>query len=118
MFKWIRKCINEVIELDDASMGKCKEEFTVDIAKANYQKYLEDLIKQQEEYKLELRDEIKKWSRRGYTSVSTKRMYGNDFITKDYLNDLKYYFESKGFTTRFVIYGNEDGYLKISWGEE
>jgi hypothetical protein len=119
MFEWIEKCISKVIEIDDATMGKCKEEdFTVDVAKTNYQKYLADLDKKREEYKLKLCDEIKEYSRMRFKHVSTSSAYGKDFMTREYLDDLKKYFESKGFTTKLVKYDDGDCYLKIIWESE
>lgn len=109
MFKWIKKCIDESIAHNT--------ELTVDVAKSNYQKYLDDLVKKQEEYKLELCDDIKRYSRSGFTFTTTRHIFSIDkFITKDYLNDLKVYFDAKGFDTKIVEYDDGDAYLRISWG--
>ena len=98
---------------------KDKEELTVDVARANYQRYLKELDKKREEYKLELCDEIERYSRSGFTFTITRHTHGLDrFITKDYLNELQNYFEAKGFTTRIVEYDDGDAYLRISWGED
>lgn len=103
MFKWIEK-IKE-------------SKLTVDVARANNQKHLEELKRKQQEYKLELCNEIRWGSLRGRTSVTTYNANGFcGFVTRDYLeNDLKNYFESKGFTTKFIDYDDGDGYLRISW---
>lgn len=118
MFKWINKCMNQVTELDDMVMGKCKkQELTVDVARANYQEYLEDLKNEQKEYKFKLCDEIKYYSRQGFTNITTACTNGmQKFITKDYLNDLKVYFDTKGFSTRIIEDSAGDTYLRISWG--
>lgn len=106
MFKWIKK--NKT------------EDLTVSVARANYQKYLDELKLQQQEYKLTLCDDIRRSSLRGSTFITTSNVGGYyDFITREYLeNDLKSYFESKGFDTKFVDYVDGSGYLKISWREE
>lgn len=108
MFKWIKK-IKE-------------SKLTADVARENNRKHLDELKQQQQDYKLELCNEIRWRSLRGYKCVDTHNVGGYwSFITREYLeNDLKSYFESKGFTTKFVDYGDggEDGYLRISWGEE
>lgn len=106
MFKWIEK-IKE-------------SKLTADVARENNQKHLEELKLKQQEYKLELCNDIRWTSLCGRTYVTT---YNIDsycgFVTREYLvNDLKNYFESKGFNTKFVEYNDGDGYLKISWGEE
>lgn len=96
---------------------KHKKEITADIAKENYQEYLREMDKKREEYKLELCDEIERYSRRGFLFTTTRHICGIDrFITKDYLNDLKVYFDAKGFSTRIVEYDDGDAYLRISWG--
>ena len=116
MFEWIKKCLDKVIELDDAVMGKCKQgDLTVDVARKNYKKHLEDLKKRREEYKLELCDEIRKYSRKGFTRISTKSTACEEFITRDYLQDLKNYFESKGFATALIDMDAEYCYLTIRW---
>ena len=98
---------------------RCKEEVTADIAKSNYQEYLKELEKKREEYKLELCDEIKRYSRSGFLFTTTRHIYGIDrFITRDYLNDLQVYFDNKGFSTRIIEYEDGDAYLRISWGDE
>lgn len=98
---------------------KRKENITVDTARKNYQKHLRDLEKRREEYKIQLCDDIEYYSRRGHTSVITHNLVSYvGFMNKDYLNDLKKYFENKGFTTKFIEYGDGDGRLRISWGEE
>ena len=106
MFKWIEK-IKE-------------SKLTASVARENNQKYLEELRLKQQEYKLELCNEIRWRSRRGHKYVDTYNAGGYcGFVTREYLeNDLKNYFESKGFTTKFIDYGDGSGYLKISWGEE
>ena len=106
MLKWIEK-----IKAENLVVG---------VARANNQKHLDELKLQQQEYKLKLCEDIRRDSLRGYTYITTYNSDGfSGFITREYLeNDLKIYFESKGFATKFVDYGNGEGYLKISWGEE
>ena len=106
MFKWIEKLK--------------EEKLTVNVARKNHQKYLDSLKLKQQEYKLELCNDIRRRSQWGHTSIFTHSATSYcGFITREYLeNDLKSYFESKGFTTRLVEYHDGDCYLRISWGEE
>lgn len=102
MFEWIKK--------DNA------ENITADIARENNQKYQDELKRKQQEYKLELCDEIARSSLRGDIYVATYHTDHYEFITREYLeNDLKGYFESKGFNVKLRDVCDESCYLRISW---
>lgn len=99
-------------------MFRKKKELTVDVARANYQKYLKEVRDKQEQYKIELCDEIERYSRRGFLSTMTRHIHSIDrFITKEYLDELKVYFDAKGFTTKLIECEDGDGWLIIKWGE-
>lgn len=91
-------------------------DFTVDTAKSNYKKYQNDLKRKQMDYIRHLCDEIKVVSRRGQQSVETVNLL-NDFMTRDFMIELKEYFENKGFSVKEE--SNKTGiltsWLRISW---
>lgn len=118
MFKWLKKCISSAIEFDKvSSITYENEEFTVDVAKANYQKYCDDLQKERCDYVKSLCKEIKIKSRNGGRFIDTVSLL-KDFMTYDYMiNELKPYFESRGF--KVTEESNRSGvltsWLRISW---
>lgn len=118
MFKWIKKCINKAVEFDkNSSIIYKEEELTVDVAKANYQKYCDDLKKERSDYIKSLCSEIKIKSRNGAKFIETVSLL-KDFMTYDYMiNELKPYFESRGFkvTEEDNNTGVITSWLRISW---
>lgn len=91
---------------------------TVDMARANYNQYEQDIKRQQQKYIKELCEEIKLMSRAGKLSTMTLDTREADFMTYDFIKELDSYFKSKGFITK------EEGtnfsnrvWLRISWNE-
>lgn len=89
---------------------------TVDIAKSEYKKYEYGLEKMRKAYLNGLCDQIKTDARKGYKSTTTlDTCY--DFVTYEYLEDVKKYFEQRGFIVKEE--SNHKGVLKswlrISW---
>lgn len=90
---------------------KCNNDITVDIARANHKKYEDGLEKMRKAYIKGLCDQIKIDARKGYKSTTTvDTCY--DFVTHEYLDELKEYFEQRGFKVREE--SNRSGILK-SW---
>jgi hypothetical protein len=84
---------------------------TVDIAKSEYKKHKDDLEKMRKAYLKGLCDEIKTEARKGRKSTTTlDTCY--DFVTYEYLKEVKEYFEQRGFTVKEE--SNRTGILK-SW---
>ena len=90
---------------------KRNDDITVDIARANYKKYEYGLEKMRMAYIKGLCDEIKHAARNGSKSITTvDTCY--DFVTYEYLEELKEYFEQRGFKVKEE--SNRIGVLK-SW---
>ena len=92
------------------------EDMTVDIARANYKKYEDGLDKMRKAYIKGLCEQIKKDARDGRRSMTTlDTCY--DFVTYEYLEEIKEYFEQRGFKVKEE--SNHTGILKswlrISW---
>jgi hypothetical protein len=95
---------------------KSNDDITVDVARDNYKKYEDGLEKMRKTYIKGLCDQIKTEARKGHKSITTlDTCY--DFVTYEYLEDLKEYFEQRGFKVKEE--SNHTGILKswlrISW---
>ena len=75
------------------------DDVTVDIARANYKKYENQLKKMQCAYIRGLCDQIKAESKQGKKSITTlDTCY--DFFTYEFMEEVKEYFEQRGFTVK------------------
>ena len=84
---------------------------TVDDARNSYKKYEDGLEKMRKAYIKGLCDQIKTDAKKGYKSTTTlDTCY--DFVTHEYLEEIKKYFEQRGFTVKEE--SNRTGVLK-SW---
>ena len=106
---WIKDIINFGIQ-------DTTDDVNVDIAKANYQKYQDELKEIQKKYIKTICDRIKLASRDGYKSIETANSL-NNFMTYEFMMEMKEYFEQRGFCVKEEI--NNSGVLKswlrISW---
>ena len=95
-------------------------EFTADDARAGYKKYKKNyetsLKIMQRTYIKELNNEIKKKARKGNQSITTvDTCY--DFFTYNFMEEIKEYFEQKGFNVKeeMTYSGVIKSWLIISW---
>lgn len=110
MFKdWIKDLWNLSIENSD--------DVNIDIAKANYQKYQDYLKRQQDEYIKDVCRKIKLESRQGDKYTDTLCVKDKDFMTPEFLLEMKTYFEQRGFNTdiKSYCYGSCENWLRIRW---
>lgn len=105
---WINNIINLSINAND--------DVNVDIARENYQAYQKELECKQKDYIKTLCNEIKICSRKGWKSIKTEDLL-NDFMTYEFMMEIKEYFEQRGFHVKEE--GNRSGiltsWLRISW---
>lgn len=106
---WFRDMINLGMEVVD-------DDINVDIAKNNYQKYQDELERQRREYIKTVCNEIKIASRNGFQSMTTKNLL-DEFMTYDFMMELKEYFEQRGFDVKEERNGTGvlTSWLRISW---
>lgn len=115
MFK---KMIKEWLNFENATRGNY-DDVMVDMARANYSEYEQDIKRQQQRYIKELCEEIKLMSRAGKLSTITLDTREADFMTYDFIKELDLYFKSKGFTTKEESYSCSNRiWLRISWEEK
>ena len=110
MFKdWIKDMFTLDMEVSD--------DVNVDIARANYQKYQDDLKCKQTNYIKTVCQRIKILSREGKQYIKTLSEGEEPFITRYFIQEMKEYFEKRGFKVQknHDYYGTP--YLKISWDE-
>ena len=88
----------------------------IDIARTNYKKYQDDVEQQRKKYIKALCNEIKAKSRNGYKSITTYDEY-YDFMSYEFLMELKEYFKQRGFEVEVEqsYYGLRKSWLIISW---
>lgn len=102
---WLIDMINFSIDISD--------DVNVDIAKANYQKYQDKLEQQRKDYIKTVCNNIKIASINGDKSIGAADL-SDDFITYEFVMEMKEYFEQKGFDVKV-----EDNvlmyWLRISW---
>ena len=106
---WIRDAIN-------LGMTDTADDVNVDIARANYQKYQDELKQRQKNYIKTVCDRIKIASRDGCKSIETANLL-NDFMTYEFMMELKEYFEQRGFQVKeeSSSSGVLTSWLRISW---
>ena len=94
-------------------------EVTFDMARANYKEYESDLKAKQQNYLKQLCEKIKTESRWGKLSTTTLYTREEEFMTDDFLQELKIYFMSRGFKVKEENYSYSmiKKYLRISWEE-
>lgn len=106
-------CIKDIINL---GIQDTADDVNVDIARANYQKYQDELKEIQKNYIKTLCDRIKLASRDGCKSIKTANLL-NDFMTYEFMMEMKEYFEQRGFCVKEE--SNNSGaltsWLRISW---
>ena len=110
--------INSRITLEDILEENASvTEITASLAKSCQAWYKIELEKQRREYKEELIKKIIYVALHNWVSVTT-RDTGTDYITKEYLEELKQYFEDREFHCELRYYDNrERSDLLISWGD-
>ena len=110
--------INSRITLEDIlSDDTPVEEITASLAKSCQAWYKIELENKRREYKQELIKKIVYVSLHNGASVTT-RDTGTDYITKEYLEELKEYFEDREFHCELRYYDNrERSDLLISWSD-
>ena len=110
--------INDTITLEDIlSDDTSVEEITADLARSCQAWYKVGLERQRREYKQELIKKIIYVALHNGASVTT-RDTNTDFITKEFLEELKEYFEDRDFHCELRYYDNrERSDLLISWGD-
>ena len=110
--------INATITLEDILSDYSQvEEITASLAKSCQAWYKIELEKQRREYKEELIKKIIYVALHNGASVTT-RDTNTDFITKEFLEELKKYFEDRDFHCELRYYDNrERSDLLISWSD-
>ena len=110
--------INATITLEDIlSDDTPVEDITADLAKSCQAWYKIELEKQRREYKEELIRKIIYVALHNSDHVVT-RDTNTDFITKEYLEELKKYFDDRDFYCELRDYdGGKRSDLLISWGD-
>ena len=110
--------INATITLEDIlSDDTPVKDITADLAKSCQAWYKIELEKQRREYKEELIRKIVYVALHNSDHIVT-RDTNTDFITKEYLEELKKYFEERDFHCELRYYDNrERSDLLISWGD-
>ena len=94
------------------------EDITADLARSCQAWYKVGLERQRQEYKQELIKKIIYVALHDGSSVTT-RDTGIDYITKEYLEELKQYFEERDFYCELRVYdGGDRSDLLISWGDD
>ncbi len=111
--------INEWLNFESAT----REDYgdvTFDMARANYNQYEQELKKKQQNYLKQLCENIKTESRWGNLSTTTLYTREEEFMTDDFLQELKIYFMSRGFKVEEEkhLYSMLKRCLRISWEED
>ena len=111
--------INSKITLEDILSDYSQvEDITADLARSCQAWYKIGLEKQRREYKEELIRKIVYVALHNGASVTT-RDTNTDYITKEYLEELKQYFEDREFHCELREYdGGKRSDLLISWGDD
>jgi hypothetical protein len=112
MFKdWIKDLWNFSMDTSD--------DVNIDIARANYQKHQDDLKRNQNDYIKTLCRKIKAAARDGRKYIETLHAFDEDFMTTEFIYEMKEYFEQRGFDAKIETYhyGIDYPWLKISWHE-
>ena len=110
--------INNTITLEDIlSDDTPVEDITAGLARACNAWYKIELERQRREYKQELIKKIVYVALHDGASVTT-RDTGIDYITKEYLEELKQYFTDREFECELKEPEDRESYLIIRWGED
>lgn len=108
----IKNWLKDVIHLGmDAT-----DDVNIDIARENYKKYEDELVQRQKDYIKTICNRIKASSRNGCRSIDTANLL-NDFMTYDFMMEMKSYFEQRGFDVeeKRSNSGCITSWLRISW---
>lgn len=97
-------------------LKKINSDITADMARENYKKYQSYLKKEQKYYIKSLRNNIKATSKQGKKHVDTIST-SYDFMTDEFIYELKEYFEQRGFCVEKLKYSSptQSFYFRISW---
>ena len=111
--------INDTITLEDILSDDVDvTDITASLARSCNAWYKVGLERQRQEYKQELIKKIVYVALHNGASVTT-RDTGIDYITKEYLEELKQYFEERDFYCELREYdGGRRSDLLISWGDD
>ena len=111
--------INDTITLEDILSDYSQvEDITASLARSCKAWYKIELEKQRREYKQELIRKIVYVALHNGASVTT-RDTNTDFITREFLEELKEYFEDRDFHCELREYdGGKRSDLLISWGDD
>ena len=110
--------INATITLEDILSDEVQtEDITAGLARACNSWYKIGLERQRREYKEELIKKIVYVSLHDGASVTT-RDTGTDYITKEYLEELKQYFTDREFECELKEPEDRESYLIIRWGDD
>ena len=111
--------INATITLEDILSDYSQvEDITADLARSCKAWYKIELENKRHEYRKELIKKIIYVALHNGASVTT-RDTNTDFITKEYLEELKQYFEDRDFHCELREYdGGKRSDLLISWGDD
>ena len=106
-------CIKDIINL---GIQDTIDDVNVDIARANYQKYQDELKEIQKNYIKTVCDKIKIASRDSYKSIETVNSL-SDFMTHEFMMEMKEYFKQRGFCVKEESdkSGFITSWLRISW---
>lgn len=88
-------------------------DIAVDTARTNYAKYERNLKRRQKQHIKDLCKSIRSLSKNGCRFITTADTY-YDFVTYEFLHEIKEYFEQRGFEVK-EIDGTESSWLKIIW---
>lgn len=106
----------ELFEKFFSFMTKEDEGITADIAKENNQAYLNSLRAKQRIYIKQLCLDINNKSKEGAQRIYTRSNTECSFMTKEFMTEIKEYFEKRGFTVEKRDDGyNEEYWFVISW---
>lgn len=116
---FLQKIIHEIIHDTkefDSLLNDKKEDFNVNVAKKYYDVHLQRQEQRRKDYIYELEEEIKQAALDGHLSIITHNAH-YDFMSFDYLDELKKYFENKGFNVEKESSnsGLLTDWLRISW---
>ena len=109
MFSWINKLIDKTFNEDITVLDAQYAKFEVD-------KHNKSFTKEQDKYRDSLCYQIIKEARSGKRLVYTYTVGDKKFMTNDYLEELKIFFENRGFEAVKVYDDTFYGYyLQIMW---
>lgn len=106
---WVRDVFNLSVEVSD--------DVNIDIVRANYQKYQDELKQRQKAYIKSLCNRINRYSRMGQKCTTTYCDLSDELNTPEFRAEIKEYFKQRGFSVqeKSVDYGVIETYLIINW---